>query len=114
MRRIAVRSSLAVLVPALLAFNAGYAAADSAPAPDCESSASQFFCDASSPVSPVTWTQTISIFGTTSTSTFSGPTILHSGCELRATYAFSFSYVSGGVTFTSGTSRFLCNSNPPN
>ncbi|HEU5331354.1 MAG TPA: hypothetical protein VFU73_01280 [Actinocrinis sp.] len=113
MRRIAVRTSLAVLVPALLAINAGVAAADSAPAPDCESSSSQFFCDAASPVSPVTWTQTISIFGFSSTSTFSGPTILHSGCELRAAYTFSFTYVSGGVTFTSGSTRFICTSSPP-
>jgi hypothetical protein len=114
MRRIALLLSSAVVVPALLAFNAGAAAADSsAPAPDCDSSASKFVCEAASPVSPVTWTMTIRILGTTSTSTFSGPTLLHSGCEVHAFYTFSFTYVSGGVTFDSGTSQFQCTSNPP-
>lgn len=114
MRRLLALSSLALAVPALLALSGGAASASgTAPAPDCESFSSTFFCDADSPVTPVTWTQTITIFGTVSTSTFSGPTFLHSGCELRAAYTFSFSYVSGGVTFTSGSSRFLCTSNPP-
>jgi hypothetical protein len=99
MRRIAVLSSLAVVIPALLGFSAGAAAADGiAPAPDCSSFSSQFACEAASPVSPVTWTMTIRILGTSSTSTFSGPTFLHSACELRANYTFSFTYVSGGVT----------------
>jgi hypothetical protein len=115
MRRIAVLSSLALAVPALLGLNAGVAAADvSVPAPDCSSWASQFACDAASPVSPITWTMRITGLGIgTTTSSFSGPTLLHSGCELRANYTFSFSYVSGGVTFTSGTSSFQCTANPP-
>jgi hypothetical protein len=115
MRRTALISSLAALaVPALVALGAGPAlASGTAPAPDCESFSSIFFCDASSPVTPITWTETIRIDGITSMSTFSGPAFLRSGCELKANYTFSFSYVSGGVTFVSGSSRFLCTSNAP-
>lgn len=115
MRRKLALSSLAVLaVPVLLAMNTGVAAAaGTAPAPDCWSASSQFGCDASAPVTPITWTMTISIFGTSSTSSFSGPLNLHSGCEVRAAYTFSFSYVSGGVTYNSGSTRFLCSSSPP-
>ena len=113
MRRIIAFSSLAVAVPALLALSTGVAAAATAPAPDCMSASSTFACDASAPVSTVTWTQTISIDGFTSKSTFNASRFLRGNCEVRAAYTFSFSYVSGGVTFNSGSSRFICTSLPP-
>lgn len=114
MRQIAALSSLAAFVLGVLALSTGVAAASgTAPAPDCSSASSQFACDASSPVSPVTWTMTISILGTTSTSTFSASRFLRGNCEVRAAYTFSYSYVSGGVTYNSGRSRFLCTSSPP-
>jgi hypothetical protein len=114
MRRITLLSTLALAVPALLGLNAGAAAADgTAPAPECDSFSSTFSCEAAVPVSSVTWTMTIRILGTSNTSTFPGPTILHSGCEVRAAYTFSYTYVSGGVTFDSPTSRFVCAAGPP-
>ncbi len=114
MRRFPLISALAILaVPAVVALSGGTALAAATPAPDCESFSSQFLCDAFVPVGTVTWTQTIRIDGFTSTSTFSGPATLRGNCELRANYSFSFSYVSGGVTFTSDTSTFLCTANKP-
>lgn len=113
MRRIMALSSLAVTVPAVLALSTGVAAAATAPAPDCMSASSTFACDASAPVSTVTWTMTIAIDGTSSTSSFSASRFLRGNCEVHAAYTFSFSYVSGGVTFKSGSSRFICTSLPP-
>lgn len=111
MRRMVALSSLAALaVPAILALNPGIAAASgTAPAPSCMISSRTFICDASSPVSPVTWTEKITYHGSTSTSSFSWGTVLRgSNCELGAGYAFSFSYISGGVTYDSGQTSFGC------
>jgi hypothetical protein len=115
MRRLVALSSLAALaVPAVLAMSTGIAAASgTAPAPFCGSSSSTFFCDASSPVSTVTWTMTISSLGTKTTSNFNASRFLHGNCEVRAGYTFSFSYVSGGVTYNSGSTTFICTASPP-
>ena len=115
MRRIAVLPALsALVVSGLLAAGAGPAAASSsAPAPDCSSYSSQLFCDADSPVSPVTWTQTQFVGGTTYTSTFSGPSFLHGGCSAGTRFGYSYSYVSGGVTYASPATYFYCSKLPP-
>jgi hypothetical protein len=56
---------------------------------------------------------TISYEGSNSTSSFSAGTVLRGNCEVGAGYTFSFSYVSGGVTYNSGSTRFVCVSTPP-
>ena len=111
MRRIVALSSLAAFaVPALLALSTGVAAASgTAPAPRCIVTGRNFVCSASAPVSPVTWTEVITYQGNSSTSSFSwGLTLRGSNCELGAGYTFSFSYVSGGVTYNSGQTSFGC------
>jgi hypothetical protein len=115
MRRLVALSSLAALaVPAVLAMSTGIAAASgTAPAPNCGSSSSTFFCDASGPDSTVTWTMTISVLGQKNTSTFSASRVLRGNCEVRAGYTFSFSYVNDGVTYNSGSTTFVCTSSPP-
>jgi hypothetical protein len=115
MRRFVALSSLAALaVPAVLAVSTGIAAASgTAPAPLCFSSGLTFSCDASTSVSTVTWTMTVSDLGTSTTSSFSGPRVLRSNCSARTGYTFSFSYVSGGVTYNSGSTTFVCGTSPP-
>jgi hypothetical protein len=115
MRRLVALSSLAALaVPAVLAMSTGIAAASgTVPAPFCGSSSSTFFCDTATSVSPVTWTMTISVLGTKTTSVFSASRVLRGNCEVRAGYTFSYSYVSAGVTYNSGSTTFVCTSSPP-
>jgi hypothetical protein len=113
-RSVALSSLTALAVPGLLAATMATAAASSsAPAPECMSYSSQLFCDASSPVSPVTWTMTLTQAGITTKSTFSGPAFLRGNCLVGAGYGFSYSYVNGGVTFISPATRFVCTSNRP-
>ena len=114
MRRLVTLPVLTGLAAAgLLAGTISAASAASAPAPDCDSYSSTFYCDASSPVNPVTWTQKITVDGSTFTSTFSASPFLHGNCEVGARYSYSFSYVSSGVTYTSPATSFLCNKNAP-
>lgn len=115
MRRLVALSSLAALaVPALLAVSTGIAAASgTAPAPLCFSSGSTFSCSASTSVSTVTWTMTTSSLGMNNTLSFSGPRVLRSNCSARTGYTFSFSYVSSGVTYNSGSTTFICGTSPP-
>lgn len=114
MRRVIALSSLAALaIAGALAVGAGSAAASgSAPAPDCTSWSSQIACDASAPVSPVTWTESITAYGTTYTSTFSAAYI-RGGCSLHSVYALSYTYVYQGATYASPVTRIACNPNPP-
>jgi hypothetical protein len=101
-------------VAGLLAGGMSAAAAASAPAPDCGSYSSMFYCDASSPVSPVTWTQTATAYGTTYTSTYSASPHLRGSCSLGTRYGFSYSYVYGGVSYASPVTFFICTKLPPN
>jgi hypothetical protein len=114
MRRILALSSIAALaVSGMLAAGAGTARASaSAPAPECDSYNSQIFCDAFAPVSPVTWTETITQYGISYTSTFPAVSI-RGGCSVGARYSESYTYVSGGVTYSSPVASVLCNRNPP-
>lgn len=115
MRRIVTLPALAgLVVSGLLTAGAGPAAASSsAPAPDCTSYSSQLLCNADSPVSPVTWTQTQAVDGTIYTSTFSGPAFLQGGCSVGIRYGYSYSYVSGGVTYASPATYFYCSKLQP-
>jgi hypothetical protein len=115
MRRIAVLAAAAALtVPGLLAISVSTAvASDGAPAPTCDSSLSTFECDASSP-GATTWTVAqhedgIWIPYTITTS----DSYLKNSCDRGFQTAVSYSYVSGGVTYYSGTHTFTCNANPP-
>jgi hypothetical protein len=114
MRRIVVLTSVAALtVSGLLTASMGTAlASGSAPAPRCTSQNSQIACFPSVPVSPVTWTETISQYGTSYTSTFSAPSI-RGACSVGAGYSVSYSYVSGGVTFSSPVTTIVCSKLPP-
>lgn len=111
MRRSTVIASLAALaIPALTILGAGTAlASDTAPAPDCQSFSSQFFCNSGAPVNPISWTQQIVVNGIPDTpATFSGPPSIQGGCQRFALYLYSYSYVSDGVTFVSPVTHFNC------
>jgi hypothetical protein len=114
MRRVIALSSLATLaITGALAVSAGSAAASgSAPAPNCTSWSSQIACNASAPVSPVTWTESLTSYGTTYTSTFSAAYI-RGGCSLHTVYTLSYTYVYNGATYASPVTRIACNPNPP-
>jgi hypothetical protein len=109
MRRILGTFAAAALV-AMCALVAGSGPAHAvAPAPQCESGASRYFCIASSS-GTTTWT--ITIFpGTPFTVTTPG-SILNSSCSGGSSTSIFYSYVSGGVTETSSTRAFRCNAGP--
>jgi len=114
MRRLVTLSVLTGLtISGLLTGSMSAAAAAAAPAPDCGSYSSIFYCDADSPVSPVTWTQTVTVYGTTYTSTYSASPDLHGNCSVGTRYGFSYTYVYGGVTYTSPAISFICNNRQP-
>jgi hypothetical protein len=96
-----------VTLTGMLAIGAGTARADaSAPAPEYDSYSSQIFCDPFAPVSPVTWTETITQYGISYTSSFPAAYI-RGGCSVGARYSLSYSYVYGGVTYSSPVTSVL-------
>jgi hypothetical protein len=100
----------------MLALGSGAArAAGTAPAPDCDSSATRFYiCTPTAGSSPFTWTVTEVFFlnvGNT-TRTAQGDTV-SGGCSKGETLTVTYSYVSNGVTFNSAPSMFACNAGPP-
>ncbi|MCX4468935.1 hypothetical protein C5N14_10590 [Micromonospora sp. MW-13] len=84
----------------------------SAPAPFCESGASQFYCDATS-TGTTTWTVTwysgsVGTFTTAGSTLFAGCPASNIGLPVRVSY----SYFDGSVTQYSDTGRFTCRSGP--
>ncbi|MFC8846721.1 MULTISPECIES: hypothetical protein [unclassified Micromonospora] len=91
---------VAVATPALAA----------APAPFCESGASQFYCDASS-TGTTTWSITwysgsVGTFTTAGATLFAACPASNIGRPVRASY----SYFDGSTTQYSGTTQFICRS----
>ncbi|MBB5873918.1 hypothetical protein F4553_007352 [Allocatelliglobosispora scoriae] len=83
-----------------------------APAPYCESGASQFLCDADS-TGTTTWSITwwggsVGTFTTAGSTLFASCPYSSIGKQVRASY----SYVSGGTTVYSDQSSFICRSGP--
>lgn len=111
MRRIAgflVVSALAMLITLTAHPSAAFAAA---PAPECDSGTSSYVCSGSSTGTTV-WTLTL-IYPNGSSNTFSstrpGPTI-HGVCVPHTKFTVYYTGIYQGVTQTSGTSYFICNS----
>jgi hypothetical protein len=83
-------------------------------APYCDSGASQFYCDADPGFGPYTWTITFRyVTGNfTNTYTTSDSTIFLNCPNTAFGIWATYSYVSGGVTETSGQGGTLCRSGP--
>ena len=110
-RLAAIASSALLAIPVMLALGSGTALADgSAPAPSCDNSTAHFWlCSPTAGSAPFTWTITEHIpnFGNvTHTST---KTNVSGSCAAGDTFVVSYSYVSNGVTFDSGSTFFPCN-----
>lgn len=109
MRRIAFISFAVAAAAALLPFTAGAASADTAvAAPDCYSAASKIMCDATAPISTVTWT----VYFDGSASSFTASDELKLGCTSGTIYGLSFGYTYNGVTYGSGQTTVRCTSGP--
>ncbi|MFI6133947.1 hypothetical protein [Micromonospora sp. NPDC051141] len=83
-----------------------------APAPFCESGASQFYCDGSS-TGTTTWSITwysgsVGTFTTAGSTLFAACPASNLGHPVRASY----SYFDGSTTQYSGTTQFICRSGP--
>ncbi|WP_432898174.1 hypothetical protein ACQP1S_21005 [Micromonospora matsumotoense] len=93
--------SLAAATPALAA----------APAPFCESGASQFYCDGNS-TGTTTWSIT---WYSGSVGTFTAGSTLFAACpasNLGHPVQASYSYFDGSTTQYSGTTQFICRGGP--
>jgi hypothetical protein len=106
-------STTLIVISGMLVLSATSAfASGSAPAPSCMSYNSKVFCDATAGAAPYTWTETVRQDGTSYTSTFQANDI-DGGCDRGQSFSFSYSYVSGGVTYASATAVVACDTNPP-
>jgi hypothetical protein len=114
MRHLITRASMTLLVTSgMLAIGATSALANgSAPAPSCQSYNSMIYCWATAGSSPFTWTETVRADGTSYSSTFVA-TDISGGCQRGTGFTFSYSYVSGGVTYDSASTEVTCNTYPP-
>lgn len=115
MRRLtAIASSALLAIPVMLALGSAAAHADgSAPAPDCDNSATRFWiCVPTAGSDPFTWTiiDTVPLAGTRVRTSHADP--LSGGCSKGETFTVTYSYVSNGVTFDSAPSSFGCNVGP--
>lgn len=112
MRRLAAIASPALLaIPVMLALGPGTALADgTAPPPSCDNSTAHFWlCSATAGSAPFTWTITEHIPNFGNVTRTSTKTNASGGCAAGDTFAVSYSYVSNGVTFDSGSAFFPCN-----
>jgi hypothetical protein len=114
MRHLITRASMTLLVASgMLAIGATSAlASSSAPAPSCQSYSSKVFCWATAGPGPYTWTETVRADGTSYTSSFVA-TDIDGGCQRGTGFTFSYSYVSGGVTYDSASVVVICDTNAP-
>jgi hypothetical protein len=95
----------------MLALGSGTALADgSAPAPDCDNSTAHFwFCSPTAGSDPFTWTITEHFPGFGNVTVTGTGTDVDGKCGAGETLVVSYSYVSNGVTFDSGSTFFPCN-----
>jgi hypothetical protein len=114
MHQLITRASAALIVISgtLVLGSVSAFASGSAPAPSCDSYSSKVFCDATAGTAPYTWTETVRQDGTSYTSTFQAEDI-NGGCDRGQSFSFSYSYVSGGVTYDSATAVVACDTNEP-
>jgi hypothetical protein len=114
MHQLVTRASIALIaISGMLVLGTTSAfASGSAPAPSCDSYSSRVFCEATAGTAPYTWTETIRQDGTSYTSSFPADDI-NGGCDRGQSFFFSYSYVSGGVTYYSATAGVACDTYPP-